>query len=658
MVLKWLSNNPGWRCVIGGFTVHLVLGTLYCWGIITTAVTAHLRRYSPDLTYNQTLAVYASALACQGATMFLGGVMEQRIGARYTCMIGGYILVLGTFLSSTATSLLSIIIYDGVMFGIGVGLCYTAPIACATRWMPKKKGVIAGIIVGGFGGGAFGFGLLSTAILNWNGPSHGEVKVDNYLSSESHSAGRVSTMFLILGVCYFVLISLGCWLLIEAPNHSLTHNSLASVEEEISLENHHTIHFSDDGDEESSAGDGGRCGGGGSGKNKSLATTMSMGGIDCRVNPLHRPQSCDNLSEKSLEYSPFNTPSSASCTSFISSPSSLSPSLPSSSSKSSPVHPMSSLRSYQTIPTDYNEDSTLDMEMMMLASVPPTSSASTSASASTFAAVSPVSSQRGSSSESKECDGKTKTVSGASTGVVLREGRHRRGGHMNDTRSEIGEEVDVSGGRDGGVGEDKSALGILLDPLAWHVASCFSTTALGGMFVAGTFKTYGQLLFTSAGDDAFLSSLGSSAAVFNAGGRVVWGMLADSMGPIHTLMGLALVFSLLLLSYPTAASVFGRGGFAVWTFAIFLFEGGNFALYMPVTVQLFGLTNAASNYGLIFTSYSIANVSVMMGLAHLNADFEASSFIMGIITAVGFFNLLLLKQHVRRRFPHILSGNV
>ena len=27
--------DSGWRCVIGGVCVHLVLGSLYCWGNIT-----------------------------------------------------------------------------------------------------------------------------------------------------------------------------------------------------------------------------------------------------------------------------------------------------------------------------------------------------------------------------------------------------------------------------------------------------------------------------------------------------------------------------------------------------------------------------------------------------------------------------------------------
>jgi hypothetical protein len=33
MVESKNEENHGWSCVAGGFLIHLVLGTLYCWGI-------------------------------------------------------------------------------------------------------------------------------------------------------------------------------------------------------------------------------------------------------------------------------------------------------------------------------------------------------------------------------------------------------------------------------------------------------------------------------------------------------------------------------------------------------------------------------------------------------------------------------------------------
>ena len=69
--LTWLR----WKNVLGGFLIHLVLGTLYIWANVTSAVTSYLRKFDESISYNDTLAVYAAALAAQGATMYLGGLL-------------------------------------------------------------------------------------------------------------------------------------------------------------------------------------------------------------------------------------------------------------------------------------------------------------------------------------------------------------------------------------------------------------------------------------------------------------------------------------------------------------------------------------------------------------------------------------------------------
>ena len=54
------------------------------------------------------------------------------------------------------------------MMGLGTALSYTPPLGVAMRWFPKSKGLVNGIIVGGFGLGAFIFNQIQTAYLNPN----------------------------------------------------------------------------------------------------------------------------------------------------------------------------------------------------------------------------------------------------------------------------------------------------------------------------------------------------------------------------------------------------------------------------------------------------------------------------------------------------------
>ena len=134
--------SSDWKPVLGGFCIHLVLGTLYLWANITNVVTSHLRKYDSSITYDRTLIVYISAVAAQGSLMLVGGLIQSKIGCKRTVLIGGWIIVIGTFLSSFATSLASLIFFDGILFGVGVAFCYSAPIKCSTEWVSNKMFLI------------------------------------------------------------------------------------------------------------------------------------------------------------------------------------------------------------------------------------------------------------------------------------------------------------------------------------------------------------------------------------------------------------------------------------------------------------------------------------------------------------------------------------
>ena len=104
----------GQLAVFGGFLIHLVLGCLYLWPLVSPAVTAYLRGFDSSITYHDTIMVYASAVGTQGISMLFGGYMEPNLGPRTTLIIGSTILVMGTFLASQATTLFEMCLYDGV----------------------------------------------------------------------------------------------------------------------------------------------------------------------------------------------------------------------------------------------------------------------------------------------------------------------------------------------------------------------------------------------------------------------------------------------------------------------------------------------------------------------------------------------------------------
>lgn len=89
------------------------------------------------------------------AVMMLAGMLLPRLGTRRSAMLGGAVFGSGWILAGMghihfAFTVLGI----GLLGGIGAGFAYIVPIAVCIQWFPRHKGLVTGIAVAGFGGGA------------------------------------------------------------------------------------------------------------------------------------------------------------------------------------------------------------------------------------------------------------------------------------------------------------------------------------------------------------------------------------------------------------------------------------------------------------------------------------------------------------------------
>lgn len=550
LIFRNSAQRKGWSCVAGGFLIHLVLGTLYCWANITSAVTSYIRIYDPSVTYGQTLGVYTCQLALQGCFMFLGGFIGHRIGTRNITFIGGTILSIGIFLASTAKSLPFLLLTNGCMFGIGIGLCYTSPLSCAVKWLPKRKGLVTGIIISGFGSGAFVFGNIAISYVN---PHRDGVEEDGFYSKDSDIVKRVPTMYLLLGSLYFVCISLGSYLITDptVEDERILHSELGNS----SIDN---SSYSSDTPVLVKTKSSGITSSGSStivANSRSKNSNKSSSQID-KTRYQNAPQDEDDEEVEGIEIVVFNTGRSGRIESHL----------------------------------HHNIDSKAEDE--------PRSRSST----------------------------------GGSSDFTI----DRNQAYKMDCCRHSDDWVDRPDPTELGPSE------VLKSTLGWHIALCFIMTTVGGMYISGTFKVFGQ---TAIHDESYLSFIASTASLFNTAGRVTWGSLADRFGALRTLTYSNFLFALIIGTYPFALTQ-GEAAFALWTFAIFFFEGANFVLYVPIIVQAFGKTHSGANYGMIFTSFSAFAVLNLLVLADLGIPFLNAAIAMSVLTFLGYANLLLLDRHV------------
>ncbi|MBX9789687.1 MAG: OFA family MFS transporter [Pirellulales bacterium] len=115
----------------------------------------------------QAQAVFSTGILVFALVMIAAGRWQDRVGPRVVAMTGGLVLATGYALAAVAgPSFPAVLLSVGVIGGAGIGLGYVCPIAACVKWFPDLKGLITGLAVAGFGGGAFLFIKLAGA---WGG---------------------------------------------------------------------------------------------------------------------------------------------------------------------------------------------------------------------------------------------------------------------------------------------------------------------------------------------------------------------------------------------------------------------------------------------------------------------------------------------------------
>ena len=154
------SGLSRWKYVVAAIVINLCLGAVYAFSILVPQLEAQFH-----WTRIETSPAFTIALLTFSLSMIPAGRLQDRKGPRTVITIGGVLIGLGMILSSYTSSLLWLYVSYGVLLGLGIGFAYGAPIATCSKWFPDKKGLITGLVVFGFGGGAILFAPLWTYII-------------------------------------------------------------------------------------------------------------------------------------------------------------------------------------------------------------------------------------------------------------------------------------------------------------------------------------------------------------------------------------------------------------------------------------------------------------------------------------------------------------
>ncbi|KAK7496081.1 hypothetical protein BaRGS_00012782, partial [Batillaria attramentaria] len=136
----------------------------------TPYLTSYLRNSTgdPDLTYTDTLWVSTTQVAVDCLAMSFLGLLSTRVRTKLFLVIG-VIFTAGSYFGSywaVQKSFPWTVVTYGALGGLPHALFGPANINIAARWIPHRKGLIVGLVLAGYGSGAFAWNQLITWYIN------------------------------------------------------------------------------------------------------------------------------------------------------------------------------------------------------------------------------------------------------------------------------------------------------------------------------------------------------------------------------------------------------------------------------------------------------------------------------------------------------------
>ena len=200
---------PGkaWVVVFCGTAVNLCLGILYAWSVwtkqlISVEKAGQLITDGPGagwtyLTNAQAANPFSLCVLIFALLMIPGGRIQDKAGPKVGAITGGLFLAIGCIIAGLSKSYTGLIIGFGIFGGIGMGIGYAAPTPAALSWFgAHKRGLIAGLVVGGYGGAALYIAPLATYLIGAYG---------------------VASSFVILGIFFAAVVIIAGSQLAKAP---------------------------------------------------------------------------------------------------------------------------------------------------------------------------------------------------------------------------------------------------------------------------------------------------------------------------------------------------------------------------------------------------------------------------------------------------------
>ena len=162
------KRESGNKILMACILFNLSIGVVHGWSVLKSALMQPLSEGGFNFTSSQAGLPYVVVIVCFSLGLLIGGSIQDRIGPRFVMAIGGFMVGAGYIIASFAgANVIGLTLGYGVISGLGVGFGYGSACPVALKWFsPKKKGLVSGLVVGGFGMAAVYLAPLTSYLID------------------------------------------------------------------------------------------------------------------------------------------------------------------------------------------------------------------------------------------------------------------------------------------------------------------------------------------------------------------------------------------------------------------------------------------------------------------------------------------------------------
>ncbi len=151
-----------WVVAAAGTALMAVLGAVYSWSLFAQPLADAFGWSARTIT-----GAFSTAIFFLGVGAIAGGRLQDRHGPRPVALAGAALWALGNLAAGLGTARFGapwLYLTYGVLGGLGLGLGYVTPVAAVAKWFGVRRGLGTGLVVMGFGLGAFLYNLAMRAL--------------------------------------------------------------------------------------------------------------------------------------------------------------------------------------------------------------------------------------------------------------------------------------------------------------------------------------------------------------------------------------------------------------------------------------------------------------------------------------------------------------